>query len=318
MLDTAIIDYPLSLTTNQLSEWRSISDTQPGEAPENKYTNYKHLENRAALEFIYYPSNPRYPKPRLSIQASLPKVLYGNNIEEITSEAEIEEAIDRVNDFIGGVNWLPAIDFGAGRLWRIDPVYNHQVGSCVPDFLRVLSKRVYPKRDTISYLNEGVQFKSKVASTKFYDKEKESRSSLAAGILRQETTFLHTYYIERRTGLQHPTLRDIKQPLLRKILQEDLDKLHLADCVFVDSSIAQQVLILKYGYTHGNTLFGHLRARQSMNTEWLRLQGANRRTIQKYEKQISDAGVSLALAEDRLSLPPLEIRIPDAPACAKS
>jgi hypothetical protein len=66
-----------------------------------------------------------------------------------------------------------------------------------------------------------------------------------------------------------------------------------------------------YGYKHGNTLFGHLLNRQSMTKEQIISQGANDRSIRNYEKQITDAGISLALTDDGIFLKPLEIRLPD-------
>jgi hypothetical protein len=308
MLDTTIVDYFISLNTNQLKNWRHTLTEEGDEYLENKYNKVGYLDNNAALSCIYYPSNPRYTKPRLSIQASLPKVLYGNNIEEITTEDEIIEAIGRVNNYIGGVKWLPEIDFGAGRVWRIDPVYNHQVGQYVPEFIKALSLLWYPQRKTQPYLYEGVQFYSRSAITKFYDKQKESKSSKAIGILRHETEMNHGFYIKRINDQQSLTLREVTFPFLKKILRDDLEKLRLLHTTIVDKSTAQVLLIDKYGYRYGNTLFGHLQLRQNITREQLLLQaGISARTIREYDKHIMDAGISLSLADDHLALPPLEI-----------
>ena len=317
MLDTAAVSFHVSPTPDQLASWANYTLKFSNGHVRTKHFINTHNSHGATLSFFHYPPHPpRFPLPFLSIQASLPAVLFGNNVEQIAAESEIDEAIHEVNNFIAAVPWLPDLDFGAGCLRRLDAVYNHHVGPLVSDYIQALFRLDYPYRKTQPYPYEGVQFKSGTISTSFYDKAKESLSAAASGILRQETKLLHRYYIERKTSLDYPTLRDITLPMLCKILQQDLDMLHLNACTVMDKSTAQQLLIDRYGYMRGNTLFGHLIARQSMSREQIRLQGASARTIQHYEKQITDAGVSLALGNDRLALPPLEIRIPYAKICA--
>ena len=73
----------------------------------------------------------------------------------------------------------------------------------------------------------------------------------------------------------------------------------LNSSTFVGRSKAHQKLIHIFGYKHGNTLFGHLPNRQCMTKEQIILQGANDHTVRIYEKQITDAGISLALTQSR-------------------
>jgi hypothetical protein len=310
MIDSVIVRFPISPTLIQLQDWISHPLIFPNGEKIPKYFQNTKMINGTVISCKYYPPNPpHYPLPWLGIQVSLPKVLYGNNIELITGISEIEGAICKINQFIGEKSWLPNLDFRSGLLWQVDLVYDHQVGDQAQDYIRALYKLDYKMRKTQPYPHEGVQFKSNVASTKFYDKYIESSSSLAIGTLRQETTLRHTYYIGRQMGTQYPTLNDISVSWVSTILKEDLQKLHLLGCIITDCSSAQARLVQNYGWNHGDKLFGHLYARQSMSKKQMVANGKNKRTIRKYEKQITDAGVSLTLAEDCIRLPSLNIQM---------
>lgn len=236
----------------------------------------------------------------------------------ITQETELREAMSLVNQFIAGKSWLPELDFGTGILYHLDAAYNHQVGEHVQDYIRALFNLDYLNRKTQPYPHEGVQFKSRVTTTKFYDKRKECLSPSANGILRQETSLRHASYIERRMGLEDPTLLDITIDWLAQVLQNDLKKLHLQNAVITDRSTAQWVLKQIYGWSLGDKLFAHLYDRQSTSKAQMIAEGKGESTIRKYEKLITDAGVSLTLTEDGLQLSPLEIRLGDRTNVAAS
>lgn len=319
MLDTVIVWFPISPTSEQLLSWNANPLIFSSGKYIHKYFQNVHIDGDVTLSFKYYPSNPpQYPLPRLSVQLSVPKLLFGNNVEMVTNEAGIEEVINLGNQYISAIPWLPKLDLGIGILWRIDPVYNHQVGECVPDFVKVLYKLDYPKRKTQPYPHEGVQFKSEVAKTMFYDKYKESSIPFAYGILRQETSFRHTANIARMMHKPYPTLRDVTFPWLAKVLQHDLESLSLTNDVIADRSTSQTVLEQMYGWDMGGKLFAHLYARQSMSKDTMIANGKGESTIRKYDRLITEAGLALTLAEDGLQLPPLVIRMDDRTSVAVS
>jgi hypothetical protein len=310
MIDTTTIQFPVLLTSKQLQHWIGHPLIFPDGRTNPKYFLNPRMNNGTVISFRYYPPNPPfYSLPWLGIQVSLPNVLFGNNIQTLKGEADFKEAIYMVNQFLERYSWLPNIDFGLGFLWRVDLVYDHHVGERVQDYVRALFKLDYPSRKTLPYPHEGVQFKSGVATTKFYDKWFESSLSPAYGTMRQETTLRHTYYIGRRMGIQYPTLKDISIPWVTKVLQEDLQKLHLQSCIISDRSTALIVLEQKYGWKQGDKLFGHLYARQSVSRKQMIADGKSERTIRKYEGQITNAGVSLTITDDGMQLAPLEIRM---------
>lgn len=314
MIDTVTVSYPVSLTSGQLYYWKHTEEIELGQTRKHKFTKYQTMQNGAGVWLVYYPPNPPlYKFPWLSIQASLPKVLRGDNIELITSEAEIKEVSDRINNFIAGFHWLPKLDFYTGYLFRLDAAFNHFVGPNAQNYVKAISIHEFPQRKTKPYHHQGVQFSSDVANTNFYDKEKECGSASAFGILRQETQIIKNFYIGRRIQIPHPRLCDITIDMPRKILDDNLVELRLKGCTFFDKSVAQELLIAKYGYRLGNTLYGHLINRQSSSKEQIIAQGASKQVIRRFEKLIADAGITIALADDRMILPPLEITTP----CAK-
>jgi hypothetical protein len=316
MLDTVIVAFNKLLTDDQFSDWVPDPGKNTVSIGPKTYKKYLPMKNGASFSAVYHPPHPIYKdKPWLGIQVSIPAVVFGKNIEMITDISQIDEAILRVNKFTSELNWLPEIDFGAGPLYRLDSVYNHQVGEYVEDYIQAFSNLECPTRQTIHYLHSGVLFKGGVISTTMYSKHLKSKSPLAKGILRQETKIITPDYIEQKTGLHRPTLRDLTIPGLAKILQQDLVRLRLNDVSLHGRSNAQHILTNKYKYNLALTLYGYLINRQSMSMEEMIAQGGNPRTLRNYEKLIHDAGLSIALVEDGITLPPLEIILPVATAC---
>jgi len=309
MIDTVSVWVPISPTLRQLSNWTSHSYYFPNSQSRGNFYKQARVNESATATFVYFPPNPpRYPYPRLSIEVSLPKVLFGNNVQMLSTRFQLDEAIDRLNLCISQIPWLPTLDVRTGILRRLDIAYNHQVGTYVQDYARALQKLDYPYRKTLPYLHEGVQFKSRVHITKFYDKHRECSLPTAQGILRQETTLRPTYYIERKLGMQYPTLMDLSFTWLAQILEKDLKRLHLENNILTDRSTANVVLVQKYGWSQANKLTGYLAVRQSMSKDQLLANGANSHTVRKYDNLISDAGISLALIDEGMSLPPLKIK----------
>jgi hypothetical protein len=309
MIDTVTVMSQISPTTEQLKEWVRNPLITPDGTVFDKYFQKALIDDVTTIGFVYYPPNPKYPNPALHIQVSLAKVLFGNNVEIIIDEGEIEEATKIINKRIAKLRWIPDVDLGEWNLWRIDAAYNYLVGDRVQDYITALSKLTYPHRKTAPYLYEGVQFRSGkhgVVNTLFYDKQKESRNPAAYGILRHESTVRRFHYIERLMGTQNPTLRDMKIDWLRGILLNDLQRLRLMDTSIYDRDQALEILLELYGWNKGTMLYGHLLAKQNMTGEQMNIYGAKGRTVQQRDKMIADAGISLTTGT-RVSLPPLGI-----------
>lgn len=310
MIDTVTLSFQENPTEKQLRSWVAHHMKFPNKPTIEEYFQTTSLNN-VWIRLTYYPQNPKYIKPNLLVQLSIPKLLFGNNVEMVTDYSQIKEAISMFNDHIAHLKWMPEIDLAMGRLYRVDAAYNHAVGEYVPDYLQALFQLSYPGRQTINHKDKGVYFRSggkyQTVSAKFYDKFKESHEPQAEGILRQESTIIKTYYVERSMKMESPTLSDIRLPYLLSLLNKDLNNLHLNDTTIYNQSDSYRTLIDVYGFKTGNALYGYLMARQHLGIERINELAISERTIQRYSKMIAEAGVALATNGIGDPLPALNI-----------
>lgn len=320
MLDTVSLKFQVSPTSEQLAEWYETTSRSPTGLIKKKYIKHTKLDEIVPIYFTYYPQNPGFPRSQCLVEFSIPKVLYGNNVMLIRGVDEIYEAASIVNDFISELSWMRPINVVDGILSRIDLTYDHHVGNFVQDYIGALMKADYPRRKTIGYLNEGVQFWCRTTSTKFYDKGREQiipadgnipleQKFTADGNLRQETTIRNSYQISRKLGVDSPTLLYITPGWVIEILQRDLASLHINNSIICTPDLALQKLMNNYSQNTAFRLFGYLQARQSMTNKQMIANGNNERTLRRWKKQIKDAGVSLLLSDNKFPLLPLCVEL---------
>ena len=111
-------------------------------------------------------------------------------------------------------------------------------------------------------------------------------------------------------GVHAPTLRDVTITWLMGLLQNDLEKLRLKDTLICDRSLAFELLRKQYGWNTAKKLHEHLVLRQAMTREQMIANGDSESSIRRWEKMIDDAGVSLAMIDMKVPLPPLDIEVP--------
>jgi hypothetical protein len=280
----------------------------PNGASKICYRTSRRTEKGAVIKGIYYPSNDRYSLPMTQLEFSPPKVLRGNNIDLVSNEAELMEAILEANKSIRNMRIFPEADVGLGILTRLDAAYNYQVGDLVYAYIRALSNLEYPRRKTMAYLDEGVQYMSKSVTTKFYNKEKECRDSAAHGILRQETTMRHSHVIGREFSRNPTRLRDIEFDVCMELLTNNLYILGLGNNPIYGKSSVHDILLNTYGCKKGIELYGYWMERLTHTKEQLVKAGLREKTIQRQDKLIKDAGIPLTMSEMAEPLPPLVIR----------
>ena len=308
MLDTVAVKFPVSLTSIQLDEWVSHPLILPNGKKKPKYFQNTVMGGVIPINFTYYPPNPRYPDPHFRIGVSLPRVLFGDNVQLIEEQSQIDEAIYLVNQFLPTIPWIPKVDFGAGTLFRVDATYNHPVGDRAYDYIKALFNLDgdYPQRDTRPWKYSGVQFYSKATTTTFYDLLKKHQTLSASGLLRQETSMRESRNIEERMGKGSPTLRDVTIGWLADTLDKDLKVLHLDNAIICSRDLALEILLNKYGVYKGTRLYGYLITRQSMSRKQLISKGAKDNALWERDNALHDAGVALTMTE-KVSLPPLSI-----------
>ena len=264
------------------------------------------MSRPVTVRATYYPLNYR-GDPMVTVELSLPKALYGNNFTMI---ADLALAIDAANNCLARCPALPALDIAEGVLIRIDPCYNHLVGHLVPEYINAIGTLDYPHRRTKLHRNEGAEFRAKHATTKFYDKLRESHHPDASGILRHESTFLSPKRIVKLLATDKPTLRDVTPEWAAMILTIDLELLRLRNRTIATADTALATLCERYGPNAG-AMYWALLMNQPGTT---RAAIANKATLHPRSldgrlKAIVDSGIAPTLTESTEPLPPLEIRL---------
>lgn len=142
-------------------------------------TSYE-LHFDTQLPYIKYVESSR----TLSIQVSIPKFLYGDNITMVT-ESDVSRFFNllqaRLEELLGMTvaheQWIAT---------RVDLCYNFEVDS-VSDCIKQIAMLRLPRKNTKTWNHcETVVFSNNSSKVKFYDKEKQCHDIRARGIVRME------------------------------------------------------------------------------------------------------------------------------------
>src|SRR5258708_5678110 len=200
----------------------------------------------------------------LSVEASLPKLLHGNNLMTVT---HAEEALRRLGDFVTDHVDGEIPDLGEMDYLRVDYCHNFRLGSALPDYVQTLSKVSFlrHRRTTDGY--GGVEWWSnKGRRVRAYDKHKEILEvdekdvPDARGVLRFEVQLLKgTRFLQRRQKNKHLKLQDVLKPeIAYSCLAETLNKM-CVDLRFVSQDAARNILDENFSYRKATRLLGFLR-----------------------------------------------------------
>lgn len=254
MIDTVVVKFQTEPTEENLPHgWAKSThtDLERGEVRE------KYIRNVDPFKATYYPIDHK-GRPLLTIEFSLPKVLYGVNWPML---ADIGAAVTKADEMLAADPGFPPLpSAGGAEIVRLDACYNHQVGDSLHGYLQALSRLEYRARQTVPFLGTGVEYRCLSGKTKFYDKRRETvelyKTDLAAwappGTLRQETTFRHTRDVTQALRwVGRPTLNALQPTNVLDILYRDLQHLGILDCRFATREVALQILCGEYGNNKG-------------------------------------------------------------------
>lgn len=166
----------------------------------NHYTNLDRVTGEIHSTYTFkterIPFIKYYERSRtLTIQVSIPKFLYGNNIQLICA-ADIPRFFTELKDYLKSLFGVKIED----TEWkvtqhRIDVCWNFQVGEQVGEYISQLARCKLPNKNTVLYNhNQTVEFRNKSKAIVFYDKyvqcvankEHPDIAKAAKGILRLE------------------------------------------------------------------------------------------------------------------------------------
>jgi hypothetical protein len=304
MIDTIRVKFPISPSPEQLEGWmHKVIETTTG--IRESYI-YNPQVGNAVLRLTYFPV--AYDgKPMLTLETSLPKLIFDNNYQMLSS---IDGAIKIGNLMLKDLPHVPQLDLAQGILIRLDVCYNHQVGEAVEDYVKAIGNLDYPHRRTKHHRYEGVEFRSKHKTTKFYNKEHESGFAEARGILRQEITLMRAKDIQKLFGKKKPTLLDLPEEQITQLLNNELSTLGLLDNSIANRNTALKTLCNTYGHDAGIYFFGLLISKVDKSRKHLVGETEmHPRSLDRKLKKIKDAGIPLTLTEREEPLPPLIVAL---------
>ena len=309
MLDTIRLKFPISPDPEELQEYWTHKTTTTHRGLREVYLyNPKFVDDdcEVMLKYTYFPYSYDC-KPLLTLEFSLPKLLYGNNYQMLGS---IDGTIKLANMFLAQVPHAPILDLAEGILIRLDMCFNHQVGEAVEDYIKAIGNLDYPRRRTKYHKGEGVEFKAKHITTKFYNKQKETGIDKAFGILRQETTILSGKDVQNLLGNKKPTLLDISKDFIVDYLNDDLRKLTLFDNSIATRNTALKLLCDTHGSDAGIYYFGLLVSKMDKSKKTIASEShTHPRSLDRKLRKIVDTGIALTLTDCEEPIPPLHVRL---------
>ena len=274
-----------------------------------RLTTTSHALNRPEARILIYGDSGC-----LSVEASLPKLLHGNNLMTVTHAGE---ALRRLGEFVheyvdGEISYLGEMDYQ-----RVDYCHNFRLGSALADYVHTLSKVSFlrHRRTTDGY--GGVEWWSdKGRRVRAYDKHKEILEvdeediADARGVLRFEIQLRKTTrFLQRRLKKKYLTLQDVLKPELSYCtLVETLNTMCLG-LGFETLDAARKLLDEHFSYRKATRLLGLLQRLQTETMEDLK-RGLSRSTFYSDKADLRRLGMwppsAGSVSLPALEMPPLE------------
>jgi hypothetical protein len=255
-----------------------------------------------------YRRESRQGPDQFLIEVSLPRVLYGNNWRPIP---DIESATNALDELTAANSALPTLPPTIKMyVSRLDVCYNYAVGELLPYYIEALSRLDSPRRTTVRFNAQTVEYRAKSAKSKFYDKFAECGDPGAQGLLRHEITFQHGTELKQALGIRYPaSLQQLTDNhILCDFIERDLSRLGILHKPFATMNTAAAKLIGQLGQNPGSRRYTILSLRQRRSKEQIMLElGIDRNTLNRYLADVRKSGVPLALSEAEEELPPLEV-----------
>jgi hypothetical protein len=275
----------------------------------SRFTSVSHTLSRQEARIAIYGDGGI-----LTVEASLPKLLYGNNLMAVTDPAE---ALCRLREFVSTYVGGEIPDLHQMDYLRVDFSHNFQVGSALSDYVHTLSKVSFLKHRRTTDEHGGVEWWSDNGRrVRVYDKYKEileqnkKAVAQARGILRFEIQLRKkSGFLQRRQHKKKLTLEDVLRPeTAYGGLVETLDKMSLA-LDFQAQDGARNILDAKFAFRKSTRLLGILRRLEAGSMEDLK-QVTSRSMYYSDKKDLRALGLwppsAGPVTLPALELPPLE------------
>lgn len=169
MFDTIVLKArPIPIDPDILNQYNEHSTTFLSKETGALNTSYKIYDEK--LPFMKYIENSQ----TLTVQVSIPKVLYGDNVTMLT-EADIPLFFERLQERLLHL-FDVHIPHSYWTLSRCDVCCNFQVGKKVSEYVRMFSRQKLAYKNTIAYnQDQTVEYRNNSSRIMFYDKQKQTR-----------------------------------------------------------------------------------------------------------------------------------------------
>jgi len=250
----------------------------------------------------------------LRVEASLPKLLYGNNLATV---CDAELPLNRLHEFVSDHVNGEIPELGLMDYLRVDYAHNFRVGQSLADYVSTLGQLSFlqHRRTTDSY--GGVEWWSNNGRrARAYNKYNEilandkKKVPEALGVLRFEIQLRKkSQYLERRLRKKKLTLQDVLRLEIGYCnLVEVLDKMSLST-EFLARDAARSVLDASFRFQKATRLLGFLRRLETETMEDLK-RATSRSTYYSDKGELSRLGLwppsAGPVSLPALAMPPLE------------
>ncbi|MGG3693496.1 phage/plasmid replication domain-containing protein [Heyndrickxia ginsengihumi] len=170
---------------------------------------------------------------RLMINVSIPKLLYGNNIQEVT-EQDIDRFFNIIDSKIDEL-FKTKVEREQWQVYRLDFCKNFKMDNQkqVTQYINSLSKIKLPRKQTITYGQETASFKNKSQTVNFYDKLAEMKKNKAGNDLLEQSKGILRFEIQCRkdTLKQYENKRKavdlLTQEMFEQVMSEQLEMINI-------------------------------------------------------------------------------------------
>jgi len=300
----------LDADTSRLKQhgWEQITRTRSVLGKEIESVQFVLRQRDVSPHYFSYSPDPW---GELKIETSLPKILYGDNIDLLSNKdipIVLDELSNRVADSFGDIphisEWhvhgrIDAV-FGWNAIWDNE---NHVI-----DYLHVFKSLELPHHYSQSVDRESTLYwRNKSRVIRMYDKEAEIKLDKARGILRFEVQSNRAKSeLKNTSGVESMKAKDILTwDNAKVILERYLGRLG-TDLVVTDEEKAFRLMIKHFGYSRARRLLGVIHAHRIFSRDELENMGASRKTLWREVREINSIGLSVATNESGL-LPPLTL-----------